>query len=103
MLYGLGRTSGSLSRKDLETDTPYNTYLHEGLPPGPICNPGYNALYAASHPSEHNYYFYVAMPDGSHLFATTNSEHERNKEKAAEAFENAENTPQENNDDAEEP
>ena len=103
VLYGLGRTSGSLSRKDLETDTPYNTYLHEGLPPGPICNPGYNALYAASHPSEHNYYFYVAMPDGSHLFATTNSEHERNKEKAAEAFENAENTPQENNDDAEEP
>ena len=43
------------------------------------------------------------MPDGSHLFATTNSEHERNKEKATEAFENAENTPQENNDDAEEP
>lgn len=103
VLYGLGRTSGSLSKKDLETDTPYNTYLHEGLPPGPICNPGYNALYAASHPSKHNYYFYVAMPDGSHLFATTNSEHERNKRKAAEAFENAKNTPQENNNDAEEP
>lgn len=92
VLYGLGRTSGTLTSKDLETDTPYNTYLHEGLPPGPICNPGYNALYAASHPSEHDYYFYVAMPDGSHLFATTNSEHERNRERAAEAFAQAESS-----------
>ena len=92
VLYGLGRTSGTLTAADLETDTPYNTYLHEGLPPGPICNPGYNALYAASHPADHDYYFYVAMPDGSHLFATTNSEHERNKEKAAEAFAEAANS-----------
>lgn len=90
LLYGLGRTSGTLTAEDLETDTPYNTYMHKGLPPGPICNPGYNALYAASHPSEHDYYFYVAMPDGSHLFATTNSEHESNKEKAAQAFAEAE-------------
>ncbi|MGN1007659.1 MAG: endolytic transglycosylase MltG, partial [Butyricicoccus sp.] len=67
--------------------------------PGPICNPGYNALYAASHPSEHDYYFYVAMPDGSHLFATTNSEHERNREKAAEAFENAGDTVQDDDND----
>ncbi|MBS7224897.1 MAG: endolytic transglycosylase MltG [Clostridiaceae bacterium] len=95
VLYGLGRTSGSLSKKDLKTDTPYNTYLHEGLPPGPICNPGYNALYAASHPSEHDYYFYVAMPDGSHLFATTNSEHEENKARAAEAFAEAEKSEEE--------
>ena len=87
VLYGLGRTSGSLSKKDLKTDTPYNTYLNKGLPPGPICNPGYNALYAAAYPSTHDYYFYVAMPDGSHLFATTNAEHERNKAKAAKAFE----------------
>lgn len=94
VLYGLGRTSGTLTRSDLDTDTPYNTYLHEGLPPGPICNPGYNALYAASHPTQHDYYFYVAMPDGSHLFATTNSEHERNKETAAAAFEDAANNPQ---------
>ncbi len=42
--------------------------------------------------SDHDYYFYVAMPDGSHLFATTNSEHERNKEKAAEAFAEAANS-----------
>lgn len=93
VLYGLGRTSGTLTKKDLESNTPYNTYVHEGLPPGPICNPGYNALYAASHPSEHNYYFYVAMPDGSHLFATTNSEHENNRTKAAAAFQEAESNP----------
>ncbi len=92
LLYGLGRTSGELTRVDLETDTPYNTYLHKGLPPGPICNPGYNALYAATHPDDHDYYFYVAMPDGSHLFASTNSKHEQNKEKAAEAFAEAENS-----------
>ena len=98
VLYGLGRTSGTLTSKDLKTDTPYNTYLHEGLPPGPICNPGYNALYAASHPSEHNYYFYVAMPDGSHLFATTNSEHERNRRKAEEAFAEAGSSTGDNND-----
>lgn len=92
LLYGLGRTSGELTKKDLETDTPYNTYLHKGLPPTPICNPGYNALYAATHPDEHDYYFYVAMPDGSHLFASTNSKHEQNKEKAKEAFAEAENS-----------
>lgn len=92
LLYGLGRTSGELTKKDLETDTPYNTYLHKGLPPTPICNPGYNALYAATHPDEHDYYFYVAMPDGSHLFASTNSKHEQNKEKAKEAFAEAANS-----------
>lgn len=92
VLYGLGRTSGTLSAADLKKDTPYNTYLHDGLPPGPICNPGYNSLYAATHPDKHNYYFYVAMPDGSHLFATTNSQHEKNKKKAAEAFAEAGNS-----------
>ncbi len=92
LLYGLGRTSGELTKADLQTDTPYNTYLHEGLPPTPICNPGYNALYAATHPDEHDYYFYVAMPDGSHLFASTNSKHEQNKEKAQEAFAEAKNS-----------
>lgn len=86
LLYGLGRTNGVLSAQDLKTNTPYNTYMNKGLPPGPICNPGYNALYAATHPSQHGYYFYVAMPDGSHLFASSNSKHEQNKAKAAEAF-----------------
>ena len=78
MLYGLGRTSGRLSEEDLKSDTPYNLYTKQGLPPGPICNPGYASLYAASHPEQHNYFYYVAMPDGSHLFANSYAEHEAN-------------------------
>lgn len=78
VLYGLGRTSGALSQADLDKDTPYNLYTQKGLPPGPICNPGYKSLYAASHPDEHGYYYYVAMPDGSHLFASSNDEQNNN-------------------------
>lgn len=78
VLYGLGRTSGTLSEQDLTSDSPYNLYNHEGLPPGPICNPGYASLYAAAHPEQHNYYYYVAMPDGTHLFASTYEEHQAN-------------------------
>ena len=78
VLYGLGRTSGKLTDADLQSDSPYNLYNHKGLPPGPICNPGYASLYAATHPEQHSYYYYVAMPDGSHLFASSNEEHERN-------------------------
>ena len=78
VLYGLGRTSGKLSEEDLQSDTPYNLYTKQGLPPGPICNPGYASLYAASHPEQHNYFYYVAMPDGSHLFANSYAEHEAN-------------------------
>ncbi|MDY3618885.1 endolytic transglycosylase MltG [Agathobaculum sp.] len=89
VLYGLGRTSGELSQADLDKDTPYNLYTQQGLPPGPICNPGYKSLYAASHPEEHNYFYYVAMPDGSHLFANSNDEHEMNKVTAANAFASA--------------
>lgn len=78
VLYGLGRTSGKLTDADLQKDTAYNLYTREGLPPGPICNPGYKSLYAASHPDEHNYYYYVALPDGSHLFANSYDEHQYN-------------------------
>ena len=78
VLYGLGRTSGKLTDEDLKSDSPYNLYTAEGLPPGPICNPGYASLYAASHPESHDYYYYVAMPDGSHLFASSYEEHQRN-------------------------
>lgn len=94
VLYGLGRTSGTLSEADLASDTPYNLYTKQGLPPGPICNPGYASLYAASHPEQHNYYYYVAMPDGTHLFANSYAEHEANiaKSNAAQAAAAASNT-----------
>lgn len=67
-----------LTSADLEVDSPYNTYLYEGLPPGPICCPGYSALYAATHPDDNNYYYYVAKSDGTHLFASTYSQHQEN-------------------------
>ena len=94
VLYGLGRTSGKLTDEDLKSDSPYNLYTTEGLPPGPICNPGYASLYAASHPESHDYYYYVAMPDGSHLFASSYEEHQRNiaTSNAAQAQAASENT-----------
>lgn len=96
VLYGLGRTSGKLTDEDLKSDSPYNLYTAEGLPPGPICNPGYASLYAASHPESHDYYYYVAMPDGSHLFASSYEEHQRNiaTSNAAQAQTASENTDQ---------
>ena len=85
VLYGLGRTSGTLSEEDLASDTPYNLYTKEGLPPGPICNPGYASLHAAAYPEQHNYYYYVAMPDGSHLFASSYEDHQANIERSNQA------------------
>lgn len=93
VLYGLGRTSGALTEADLQQDTPYNLYTQRGLPPGPICNPGYKSLYAATHPEDHGYYYYVAMPDGSHLFASTNDEQNNNIARAAAARAEAANNP----------
>lgn len=89
VLYGLGRTSGALTTEDLQKDTPYNTYTRQGLPAGPICNPGYKSIYAATHPDDHGYFYYVAMPDGSHLFASSNDEHNNNIATASAAAANA--------------
>lgn len=83
--YAVGHNN-KLTDADKELDSPYNLYKYKGLPPGPICNPGYNALYAATHPDDHDYYYYVAMPDGTHLFAETNSQHNRNRQRAEEAW-----------------
>lgn len=90
LYYGLGKEGGELTQEDLDTDTEYNLYTREGLPPTAICNPGYKSLYAATHPESHNYYYYVAMPDGSHLFSNSNSEHNQNIATAAAAFAAAE-------------
>ena len=59
----------------LEVDSPYNTYLNSGLPPGPIASPGDNALAAVLEPEESDYLFYFARPDGSHIFTKTYQEH----------------------------
>jgi len=66
---------------DLKIDSPYNTYLHKGLPPGPISNPGLDAIEAAKNPKETTYLYYLSGKDGKTRFAKTFSEHLRNKEK----------------------
>ena len=66
-----------LSKEDLRINSPYNTYLHKGLPPGPICNPGLDALEAAAHPAKTGYLYFVAKGDGSHVFSYTLAEHNR--------------------------
>jgi len=62
---------------DLEVDSPYNTYRHAGLPPGPICSPGLDAIQAAVNPAQTDYLFFVAKGDGSHAFARTAEEFEQ--------------------------
>jgi len=70
-----GRYTGRLLLRDLKLDSPYNTYLHAGLPPGPISNPGASSLEAALHPAPIDYLYFVARGDGSHRFSRTLSEH----------------------------
>jgi UPF0755 protein len=74
-----GRYRGEISRSDLESKSPYNTYQTAGLPPGPIANPGLEALKAALHPAQTRYLYFVARPDGSgaHVFSEHLEEHQR--------------------------
>jgi UPF0755 protein len=76
----VGYWKRDLTRADLELDSPYNTYLVKGLPPGPICNPGLASLRAAVEPAAVDYVFFVARGDGSHVFARTEPEHQLNVE-----------------------
>ncbi len=68
----------AITASDLRIDSPYNTYLHAGLPPGPIANPGLASLEAAMHPSEDQALYFVSNNHGSHIFAKTLAEHQRN-------------------------
>lgn len=65
-------------KSDLNRDTPYNTYIYSGLPPGPITNPGKDSIAAALDPAPSNAIFFVAQADGSSAFAETNAQHEAN-------------------------
>ena len=78
VIYGAGANfDGDLRRKDLETDTPYNTYVRKGLPPTPICLPGAESLAAAVDPAPGDALYFVARGDGSHVFTKTLKEHNR--------------------------
>ncbi len=68
---------GRLRNKDLKLNSPYNTYLHNGLPPGPISNPGLESLKAALYPSKTDYLYFVSKNDGTHKFSSTFKEHQR--------------------------
>ena len=73
-----GRKLTRVLNKDLEIESPYNTYKHSGLPPRPICVPGVEAWGAALDPEFNNYLYYVAGKDGYHYFAKTYKEHVAN-------------------------
>lgn len=79
--YIFGKGSSQLTRSDLATTSPYNTYIHKGLPLAPISNPGLDAIKAALYPGENNYYFYLADKKGITHYATTHDGHVANKEK----------------------
>lgn len=74
--YGWWKTD--LTVADLKIDSPYNTYKVQGLPPGPICDPGRDAINAVAHPAQTGYLYFVAKGDGTHAFASTLAEHEAN-------------------------
>ena len=78
VIYGLGeRFDGNLRKRDLETDTPHNTYTREGLPPTPIALPSQASLDAATHPAATDYLYFVARGDGTSVFSATLAEHNR--------------------------
>jgi len=73
-----GRYNGTLTSKDLHTESPYNTYMHGGLPPGPIGNPGAISLRAALAPADTTFLYFVANTQGGHFFSSTLTEHNQN-------------------------
>ena len=76
-VYGTKAWITKVTRSDLKRRSPYNTYLHKGLPPGPIANPGEGAILAALYPENVDYLFFVAQGDGSHYFSKDFNAHEK--------------------------
>ena len=75
VIYGLKDFSGYLTRTDLRTDHPYNTYVIPALPAGPICNPGQKAIEAVLHPASTDFFYFVSRNNGTHQFSKNLSEH----------------------------
>jgi UPF0755 protein len=76
-VYGTKAWITQVTKEDLKRRSPYNTYLHKGLPPGPIANPGEGAILAALYPDQVDYIFFVAQGDGSHYFSKDFKAHEK--------------------------
>ncbi len=77
VIYGIKNFNGNLTKEDLQTETPFNTYLIRGLPPQPIANPGEESIKAALYPSPDNYLYFVSKNNGTHHFSATLEEHNR--------------------------
>ncbi len=77
VIYGLKKFDGNITKKDLRSPHPYNTYRNQGLPPGPISNPGLSSLKAAVWPADVDYLYFVSRNDGSHQFSRNLQEHNR--------------------------
>ena len=76
-IYGLKNFNGDLKKHHLRDSSLYNTYMHKGLPPGPISNPSFNSLMAAGQPSSHDFFYFVAKGECSHVFSTNYEDHLR--------------------------
>ncbi|MEW5850815.1 MAG: endolytic transglycosylase MltG [Myxococcota bacterium] len=81
VIYGIQNYAGNITKKDLETPHPYNTYVIPGLPPGPIASPGTAAIHAAVEPEKCPAFFFVSMNNGTHIFCETLQCHEKNVKK----------------------
>lgn len=79
--YIIGKNTFEITLKDLEFDSPYNTYKYKGLPPGPISNPGKDSILAAIYPTKSDYWFYLSDKNGLMHYAITFDEHKINKAK----------------------
>ncbi|HWH79202.1 MAG TPA: endolytic transglycosylase MltG, partial [Candidatus Binatus sp.] len=77
VIYGIKDFNGNLTRKDLQEDSPYNTYRIAALPPGPICNPSVSSIKAALHPADVPFLYFVSKNDGTHTFSETIEAHNR--------------------------
>lgn len=76
-VYGIDGFKGKIDPEDLQRESPYNTYRHKGLPPGPICNPGSDSIRAVLWPARTDYLYFVSRGDGTHAFSNSLTEHNR--------------------------
>ena len=79
VLYAMGINKARLSFEDLKFESPYNTYRYKGLPPGPICNPGAEAIDAVLYPQATDSLYFVSKGNGTHYFSSTFEQHIKNK------------------------